>query len=129
DLGGFSHPHTYVRLPNEHLLATFQYKADSATTATPSHAHGASPTDAPHTTGGLVQMGERGTGVRSGTAHHSAIPHPSTRPHPRRGARAVHAQRHGRGGQEVNVAMGSAVAPVGPDAAPDHRTPPRSARR
>src|SRR5262245_17592140 len=74
DLGGFSHPHTYVRLPNEHVLATFQYKGDSATTATPSHAHGASPTDAPHTTGGLVEMDERGTVIRSVSASDSAIP-------------------------------------------------------
>jgi hypothetical protein len=74
DLGGFSHPHTYVRLPNEHVLATFQYKADSATMPTPSHAHDASPAEAAHTTGGLVEMDERGTVIRSVSASDSAIP-------------------------------------------------------
>jgi hypothetical protein len=29
DLAGYSHPHTYLRLSNGHVLATFQYKADS----------------------------------------------------------------------------------------------------
>lgn len=81
DLGGFSHPHTYVRLPNEHVLATFQYKADPATTATPSHAHDASPTDAAHTTGGLVEMDERGTVIRTVSASDPAIPDRSIYPY------------------------------------------------
>jgi hypothetical protein len=73
DLGGFTHPHTYVRLPNGNVLATFQYKADSAAPA-PSHAHDASAAAGAHTTGGLVEMDERGTVVRSAAARDSAIP-------------------------------------------------------
>src|SRR4029453_1356647 len=64
DLGGFSHPHTYVRLPNGNVLATFQYKADSAAPA-PSHTHDSAAADGSHTTGGLVEMDERGTVIRS----------------------------------------------------------------
>src|SRR5215207_5461161 len=75
DLGGWSHPHSYSRLPNGNVLATFQYKADSAAPA-PSHAHdtkaagAAGPT---HTTGGLVEMDERGTVIRSVSASDPAI--------------------------------------------------------
>jgi hypothetical protein len=73
DLAGFSHPHTYVRLPNGNVLATFQYKAASAARA-PSHAHDAPVMDSAHTTGGLVEMDERGTVIRSVAASDPAIP-------------------------------------------------------
>ena len=73
DLAGFSHPHTYVRLPNGNVLATFQYKADSAMPA-PSHPHDARLTDGAHTTGGLVEMDERGSVIRSVAASDTAIP-------------------------------------------------------
>ncbi len=74
DAAGFSHPHTYVRLANGNVLATFQYKADS-TAATPMHGHGATPGGgAEHTTGGLVEMDERGAVIRSRSASDSAIP-------------------------------------------------------
>jgi len=72
DLAGFSHPHTYVRLPNGNVLGTFQYKADSAAPAL-SHAHEAKTTEAAHTTGGLVEMDERGTVVRSVSASDPSI--------------------------------------------------------
>ena len=77
DLAGLSHPHTYVRLPNGNVLATFQYRADSAA-ATPgmSHAPDAKPAvaAATQTTGGLVEMDERGTVIRSVSASDPAIP-------------------------------------------------------
>lgn len=73
DVAGFSHPHTYVRLANGNVLATFQYKADS-TAGAPMHGHGAMPVGAEHTTGGLVEMDERGDVIRSGSASDSAIP-------------------------------------------------------
>jgi len=73
DLGGFSHPHTYVRLPNGNVLATFQYKADSAAQA-PSHTHDTTAADGSHTTSGLVEMDERGTVIRSVAASDPAIP-------------------------------------------------------
>ena len=75
DVAGFSHPHTYVRLPNGHVLATFQYKADSAApSATAGHEHDAAPPAVAHTTGGLVEMDERGTVIRSASASDAAIP-------------------------------------------------------
>lgn len=78
DVAGFSHPHTYVRLANGNVLATFQYKSDSMAAA-PDHAHGAMKMPAAtsarveHTTGGLVEMDERGAVVRSASAGDTTI--------------------------------------------------------
>jgi len=72
DLAGFSHPHTFIRLANGNVLTTFQYRA----TAGPvQHAggHGTAPTDVERSTGGLVEMDERGTPIRSGSASDAAI--------------------------------------------------------
>jgi len=71
DLAGFSHPHTYVRLADGNVLATFQYKADSAASTAPMDSMSMSAT---HTTGGLVEIDERGTVIRSASATDSAIP-------------------------------------------------------
>jgi hypothetical protein len=67
DVAGFSHPHTFIRLPNGHVLTTFQYKAEPA--ATP-HAggHDAGPRTVERSTGGLVEMDERGQVIRSASA-------------------------------------------------------------
>jgi hypothetical protein len=78
DLAGFSHPHTFIRLANGNLLTTFQYAARTGTPAAqPSHAHGAAATAPTETaeaqTGGLVEMDERGTVIRSRSAHDPAI--------------------------------------------------------
>ena len=76
DLGGFSHPHSYVRLPNGNVLATFQYKADAAPSQPASGstgAHDAMSMGAEHSTGGLVEMDERGTVVRGVSARDTAI--------------------------------------------------------
>lgn len=73
DLAGLSHPHTYLRLSNGHVLATFQYKADSFAPA-PTHDKGAMAMSVDHATGGLVEMDERGTVIRSGSAVDTAIP-------------------------------------------------------
>jgi hypothetical protein len=72
DLAGFSHPHTYVRLSNGNVLATFQYRADSAAPAMHHDAGGMS-MGGQHATGGLVEMDERGTVIRSGAATDTAI--------------------------------------------------------
>lgn len=76
DLAGMSRPHTYVRLPNANVLATFQY-AGASTASGEQHMHGgaaAKPSKATvHTTGGLVEMDERGTLVRSGSAVDTTI--------------------------------------------------------
>jgi hypothetical protein len=73
DLAGFSHPHTYVRLANGHVLATFQYKADSAASA-PAPPPDVMAMGAAHTTGGLVEMDERGDVIRSGSASDAGTP-------------------------------------------------------
>ena len=74
DLAGYSHPHTYVRLSNGNVLATFQYKSDSAAPAPSMHmGGGAKPANVEHLTGGLVEMDEKGTVVRSGSAADAAI--------------------------------------------------------
>jgi hypothetical protein len=55
DLAGYNHPHSYIRLPNGHVLATFQYHGE-------------------HQTGGLVELDERGTVIRSGSAVDPSAP-------------------------------------------------------
>lgn len=53
DMDGYMHPHTYVRLANGHVLATFQY-------------HGGHGPDADG--GGLVEFDQSGKLIRSGSA-------------------------------------------------------------
>ncbi len=53
DLDGYTHPHTYVRLPNGRVLAAFQYHGG----------HGAAAAG-----GGLVEIDDRGRVVRSSRA-------------------------------------------------------------
>lgn len=69
DLAGFSHPHTFVRLANGHVLSTFQYKADSGAAG-----HEGMGMDGEHATGGLVEMDERGTVIQSRSAADTTIP-------------------------------------------------------
>ena len=77
DLAGLSHPHTFIRLANGNVLATFQYRADSVTDkAAGGHAAAmlAATKDPERATGGLVVMDERGQVLRSGSAGDAAIP-------------------------------------------------------
>lgn len=60
DMGGYMHPHSYVRLPNGHVLATFQHAH---------HSEGPNPD-----TGGLVEIDDQGKVVRSGSSADSAFP-------------------------------------------------------
>lgn len=53
DLDGYSHPHSYLRLPNGHVLASFQ------------HAHMDHGGGDPAATGGLVEIDDAGRVVRS----------------------------------------------------------------
>src|SRR6266568_7160480 len=53
DLDGYMHPHTYVRLPDGHVLAIFQY-------------HGGH--EPKSDGGGLVEFDERGQLIRSSSA-------------------------------------------------------------
>lgn len=77
DLAGFSHPHTFVRLADGNLIATFQYRADASTA--PMHEGMTMP--AMHTTGGLVQLDERGTVMRSSSARDTTIADPMLYPY------------------------------------------------
>ena len=78
---GFSHPHTYIRMNNGHVLATFQYKVGSAgpvehadhADASPGGGANDEPPRALPLTGGLVEMDERGIVVRSAGASDPAI--------------------------------------------------------
>jgi hypothetical protein len=74
DLGGYSHPHTYVRTKDGHVLATFQYRAMPGDTDM-HHTGGAMSMSDPveHTTGGLVEMDERGHVIRTGDARDASI--------------------------------------------------------
>lgn len=53
DMAGYMHPHSYLRLPNGNVLATFQ------------HAHHAPSDGATNKTGGLVEIDDHGNVVRS----------------------------------------------------------------
>jgi hypothetical protein len=66
DLDGYMHPHTYVRLPNGHVLATFQY-------------HGGH--EPKSDGGGLVEFDERGHLIRSSSAMDSAANNELIRPY------------------------------------------------
>jgi 56kDa selenium binding protein (SBP56) len=59
DLEGYSHPHSFLRLPNGNVLATFQMKHD--------HGSGAA------RTGGLVELTPGGLQVRSGSADGAGV--------------------------------------------------------
>jgi hypothetical protein len=71
EVDGFSHPHTYIRLANGHVLTTFQYKADPTAVTDGGHGHSASAVQ--HSTGGLVEMDETGRSVHSASAVDPAI--------------------------------------------------------
>jgi len=58
DLAGYSHPHTFARLPDGNVLATFQMGHDSA---------GMTP-------GGLVEMTPRGEVLRSSSSFGAGVP-------------------------------------------------------
>jgi hypothetical protein len=62
DMAGYMHPHSYQRLPNGHVLATFQ------------HAHH-SPSDQPMgATGGLVEIDDQGKAIRSSSSADPLFP-------------------------------------------------------
>jgi hypothetical protein len=61
DMAGYMHPHSFVRLPNGHVLATFQ------------HAHH-SDNAGMGTTGGLVEIDDSGKVIRSASSADPAFP-------------------------------------------------------
>jgi hypothetical protein len=62
DMDGYTHPHSFVRLPNGHVLATFQ------------HAHHAMNPDSQGRTGGLVEIDDSGKVIRSASNADPAFP-------------------------------------------------------
>ncbi|WP_332769583.1 hypothetical protein [Phenylobacterium sp.] len=65
DVAGFSSPHSFARLPNGNVLATFMH----------SESHGAGHSADGHRVGGLVELGVDGTLVRAASAKDPAFPH------------------------------------------------------
>lgn len=61
DMDGYMHPHSYLRLPNGHVLATFQH----------AHSHGSG---GAATTGGLVEIDDTGKVIRSASSADPAFP-------------------------------------------------------
>jgi hypothetical protein len=72
DVAGFSHPHTFIRLANGHVLTTFQYRAEPGRELH-SGGHGQGAHAVERATGGLVEMDERGQLIRSASASDPAI--------------------------------------------------------
>lgn len=62
DRGGYMHPHSYLRLPNGHVLATFQ------------HSHHDMNEDAMGKSGGLVEIDDSGKVIRSSSSDDAAFP-------------------------------------------------------
>jgi 56kDa selenium binding protein (SBP56) len=76
--GAFSHPHSYARLPNGHVLATFQQRAAAGDPPADHADHAAQ--ESKGATGGLVEFDQRGHIVRSASAAIPAID-PDIRPY------------------------------------------------
>ncbi|MES2523490.1 MAG: hypothetical protein V4617_12375 [Gemmatimonadota bacterium] len=85
-LAGYRHPHSFVRLANGNVLTTFQYGGSDTPGEANTHAMHGTPADAaapdaaakaaafvPPVSGGLVEMDERGTVIRSGSAQDTTI--------------------------------------------------------
>ncbi len=62
DMAGYMHPHSYVRLPNGHVLASFQ------------HVHHGEPEGLKGGSGGLVEIDDNGTVIRAASSKDAAFP-------------------------------------------------------
>jgi hypothetical protein len=62
DMAGYMHPHSYQRLPNGHVLATFQ------------HMHHGDSADSMGKSGGLVEIDDSGNVIRSSSSADPAFP-------------------------------------------------------
>ncbi len=67
DMDGYAHPHSYVRLPNGHVLATFQHAHGGMAAGQMSH-------DPMGATGGLVEIDDSGHVIRSASSADAAFP-------------------------------------------------------
>jgi len=61
DMAGYMHPHSFLRLPNGHVLATFQHRHDVQM-------------QGPGKTGGLVEIDDQGKVIRSASSADPAFP-------------------------------------------------------
>jgi hypothetical protein len=66
DVGGFSHPHSFLRLPNGHVLASFQFEGHMD--------HNMGNTAAKGVHGGIVEMDDQGHLVRAASTADAARP-------------------------------------------------------
>ena len=62
DMGGFMHPHSFLRLPNGHVLATFQ------------HSHNGPSGEQLGVSGGLVEIDDQGKLIRASSSADAAFP-------------------------------------------------------
>src|SRR5215472_3058424 len=62
DMDGYMHPHSYLRLPNGHVLATFQ------------HSHHEMDAKSMGKSGGLVEIDDTGKVIRSASSYDPAFP-------------------------------------------------------
>jgi hypothetical protein len=62
DMGGFMHPHSFLRLPNGHVLATFQ------------HSHNGPSEGQMGVSGGLVEIDDQGKLIRASSSADAAFP-------------------------------------------------------
>jgi 56kDa selenium binding protein (SBP56) len=62
DMAGYMHPHSYLRLPNGHVLATFQ------------HSHNSDMQGTTGKTGGLVEIDDQGNVIRAASSADPAFP-------------------------------------------------------
>lgn len=79
DLAGYGFPHSFLRLPNGHVLASFQYRAG----AMPTHGNmmdGATNRSG-SITGGLVEIDDSGRPIRSATSADPAFPDAALQPY------------------------------------------------
>jgi len=81
DLDGFSHPHSFLRLPNGHVLASFQVEGHMDHGSDPEIDHGQAMTTSmtdvgaqPGVHGGLVEIDDEGRAVRSASTNDPARP-------------------------------------------------------
>lgn len=69
DMDGYAHPHSYLRLPNGHVLVTFQHAQHSG-----HHAMDGAMGSAMAVTGGLVEIDDRGKVIRSASSADPTFP-------------------------------------------------------
>src|SRR5947209_3182725 len=80
DRDGYAYPHSFARLPNGHVVGTFQYKSGAMSMPMDGHMDGA--TERSGTiTGGLVELDESGKPVPSGSSADTAWPQTALEPY------------------------------------------------